>query len=76
MELPERAPEMTTKIIKGLEHLLQEERLRGLGLLSLNNKSFREILPLCISTQTNSAKKPDSSVVCCNQTKLKHRGSL
>lgn len=43
-------------MIKRIENHLQEERVRDLGLFS-----FREILPLCISTQRKSTKKEPGS---------------
>lgn len=38
MELLERILQRSMKMIKALEHLTVEERLRGLGLFSLENR--------------------------------------
>ncbi|KAK4825651.1 hypothetical protein QYF61_001474 [Mycteria americana] len=38
MELPERVPRRSMKMIMALEHLIHEERLRDLGLFSLENR--------------------------------------
>ncbi|KAK4832739.1 hypothetical protein QYF61_025228 [Mycteria americana] len=50
LDILERVQQMSTKMIKGLEHLTYEERLRALGLCSLQKEKLRGILPMGINT--------------------------
>ena len=45
------------KMIKGLEHFSYEERLRELGLFSLEMRRLSGILPIYINSLRNGAKK-------------------
>ena len=50
MNVLEKVQWRATKKIKGLDHLLYEDRLRELGPSSLENTILRGILPTCINT--------------------------
>lgn len=53
-------------MMKQLEHLSYEERLRHLGLFNLENKRLRGILSMCTNTQRGGMKtrEPGSSQQC------------
>jgi len=50
MDILNRVPQRASKVFKGLELLSYEERLRELGLFSLEKSRLWGILPLCINT--------------------------
>lgn len=66
MDIQQWVQQRATKVIKGLEHLSQEDRLRELGLLSLEQGRLREILSTCINTWHEGVKnvEPSSSQWC------------
>lgn len=51
-----KSPKKTIKMLKGLEQLCCEERLRELGMLSLEVVRLRGILPVCVNTRREGAK--------------------
>lgn len=57
MDRLEQIQQKATKMIKGLEHLTWQERLRELGSLSLDQRRFRRILSKYISTWQERVKK-------------------
>ena len=50
MDILERAQQRAMNMVEVLEHLSCEERLRGLGLLSLGKRRLRGILLMCANT--------------------------
>ena len=66
MDILGRAQRRAMKMLKGREHLCYEERLRGLGLLSLEKRKLRWILSMCIHTCREGAERtePASSQWC------------
>jgi len=65
-------PEQTTKTIQGLQHFCYEDRLRELGLFSLEERRFQGHLIVAFQYLKGAYKKDGdklSSRACCNRTR-------
>ncbi|KAK4824885.1 LOW QUALITY PROTEIN: hypothetical protein QYF61_021125 [Mycteria americana] len=71
MDLFEWVQQRATKMVKGLEHRSYEERLRELGLFSLEKRRLRRILLMHINTSWEAAKKG-----CCGMMRSTPQQSL
>ncbi|KFW62887.1 hypothetical protein AS28_02563, partial [Pygoscelis adeliae] len=71
-DLLERVQKRTTKMIRGMEHLCYEERLRELGLFSLEKRRFRGNLIAAFQYFKGAYKKDGGKLfsrACCDRTR-------
>ena len=59
MDILERVQQRATKMLKGLEHLSCEEKLRELGLFSLEKRRVRGILLIYLNSWREGAKRTE-----------------
>jgi len=72
MELLEQLHRRATKIIRGLEHLSSEERLRELGLFTLEKGRQRGHLRAAFQYLKGAYRKDRENLfsrACCNRTR-------
>ena len=72
IELLECLQRSTTKVIQGMEHLCYEDRLRDLGLFSLEKRRLQEDLTADFQYLKGAIRKKGDrlfSRVCCDRTR-------
>jgi len=72
MDLLERGQKKDTKIIRGMEHLSFEDRLRELGLFSLEKRRLQGDLTAAFQYLKGAYKKDEDKLfsrACCDRTR-------
>jgi len=72
MELLERVQRRATKMFQGLEHLSYEDRLRELGLFSLEKRRLQGDLPAAFQYLKGGYEKDEENIfsrACCDRTR-------